>query len=317
MMKKSIGTLLLIVGLVLIILLASGAYRLDEKEKAIITQFGKIVGEPVTAPGLHFKVPFIQDVTFFEKRIMEWSGDATQIPTKDKRFIWVDSTARWVIDDPKLYFTSVRIEREAQSRLDDILNSAMKEVISSLDLIESVRSSNREFVFVDDMMGATDEMTEAKLTEITVGRHKIGERVKVIASDKLERMGIKLVDIRLRRINYVESVRTKVYDRMISERNRMAEFFRSEGEGRRMEIEGQKEKELKKILSGAYKEAEEIRGRADAEATRIYAEAYNADPEFYGFLKTLEGYKNTVGAGTDLILSTDSDYFRFLKSIDQ
>lgn len=312
MIKKALPGLIFLLFVVALILYSSAAYIVDETEQVIITQFGKPVGKAITDPGLHFKTPFVQDVNRFEKRIMEWDGDKSQVPTKDKRFIWVDSTARWRIIDPLLFFRSVQIVSKAHSRMDDILNSATNEVLSSLNLIESVRSSNREFQLGDDEFSTEYDVSDY---QIEVGRHLIGERIKKIAESKVKKLGIELVDIRLRRINYVQEVREKVYDRMISERKRMAAHFRSQGEGEKMRIEGELQKTLKTITSNAYKQAEEIRGQADAQAAKIYADAYNADPEFYGFLKSLETYKTTVANGVDLILTTDNDYFKYFKTI--
>lgn len=315
MMSRALAVLVGIGALLVLILFFSAAYTVDETEQVIITQFGRPVGEPVLTPGLHFKTPFIQEVHSFEKRVMEWDSVKREIPTKEKRYIQVDSTARWRIADSLTYFKTVRTEANAQSRLDDFLESAMREVIASLNLIESVRSTNRPFtVSKDELFQDSDE--EATY-QIAVGRHKIGEQIQDICVPKLNEFGIELLDVRLRRINYIESVRREVYKRMISERQRMAEYYRSEGMGMRMEIEGRTQKDQKIIESGAYRTAEEIRGEADAEATRIYAEVYGADPEFYAFLKTLESYEHTLDEGLDLILTTDSDFFRFLKSMGE
>jgi membrane protease subunit HflC len=314
MKSKAIAVLVVILVVVFLIAFFAAAYTVDETEQVIITQWGRPVGDPILTPGIHFKTPFIQEVHRFEKRIMEWDSDHREIPTKDKKFIKVDATARWRIEDPLKYFKAVNNEIAAQTRLDDIVGGATKNVITSLDLIESVRSTNREFAVVEeDMFGASMDMEEYN---IDVGRHKLGERIKTQANPDLKDFGIELLDVRLRRINYVESVRREVYQRMISERNRMAEFYRSEGAGKQMEIEGKREQELKTIESGAYKQAEDIRGQADAEAVKIYAEAYSADPEFYAFLKTLESYETIMDEGVELILTTDSDFFKYLKSMD-
>lgn len=314
MRSKGIAVLLGFVAFIFVALFFSSAYIVDMTEQVIITRFGKPVGDPILDPGLHFKTPFVEDVHRFEKRVMEWDSDHREIPTNDKKFIKVDATARWRIDNALAYFKTVGTEYNAQLRLNDIVGGATKDVITSVDLIESVRSTNREFAIVDDTVGEAYDMEEYR---IDVGRHEIGKRIKERANPNLEEFGIQLLDVRLRRINYVESVRREVYQRMISERNRMAEFYRSEGAGKQMEIEGEREKELKIISSDAYRQAEEIRGEADAEAVRIYAEAFGEDPEFYSFLKTLESYENSIGEGTDLILTTESDFFRYLKTITE
>ncbi|MFH2002128.1 MAG: protease modulator HflC [Planctomycetota bacterium] len=301
-------------ALILAILFFSAAYTVDMAEQVIITRFGKPVGDAIIDPGLHFKTPFVEDVHRFEKRVMEWDSDHREIPTNDKKFIKVDATARWRIKNPLEYFKRIGNEFNAQSRLNDIVGGATKDVITSLDLIESVRSTNREFSMMEETFEGQNDMGDYK-TE--VGRHKISKRIQERAKPSLEEYGIELIDVRLRRINYVESVRSEVYQRMISERNRMAEFYRSEGAGKQMEIEGEREKELKIISSEAYRQAEEIRGQADAEAVRIYAEAFGQDPEFYSFLKTLETYESTIDQGTDLILTTNSDFFKYLKSIGE
>jgi len=313
MKLKAIFVLILILGLVGVILFSSAAYTVDETEQAVITQFGRPVGAPVLDPGLHFKTPFIQDVHRFEKRIMEWDSENNEVPTKDKKFIQVDCTARWRIVDPLEYFKKVQTEAKAQSRLDDIVEGAIHEVIPSLELIESVRTSNRPFLAVD---AAFKTEYDSEEYTITTGRHKIGEMIRDICTPKVEPFGIELVDVRLRRINYVKQVRDDIYHRMISERNRIAEYYRSEGLGKQLEIEGKREKELKTIESKAYRDAEEIKGKADAEAASIYALAYGEDPEFYAFLTTLEAYETTITQGVDLILTTDSDFFRYLKSMD-
>ena len=313
MKSKALMTLMALVAFVLLVVFFAAAYTVDETEQVIITQFGRPVGAPILTPGLHFKKPFIQEVHRFEKRVMEWDSLKREIPTKEKRYIQVDSTARWRISDPLEYFKKVRTEANAQSRLDDFLEGATREVIASLNLIESVRSTNRPFSIEDDQL--TQEIDRSTY-EIEVGRHKIGQRIQEICISKLKDFGIELLDVRLRRINYIESVRREVYHRMIYERQRMAEYYRSEGMGKRMEIEGQTQKDLKIIESNAYRQAQEIRGQADAEAARVYAEAYGADPDFYAFLKTLESYEKTMGEEMDLIMSTNSDFFKYLKTME-
>ncbi len=311
---KGLTVLVLIVAAVGLIILFNAAYTVDETEQVIITQWGKPVGDPITKPGLQFKVPFIQDVNRFEKRLMEWDGDEEQVPTLDKKFILVDSTARWLIKDPLKFFTSVRNEMGAQSRIDDIVDGATRAVISSLNLIETVRTTNRKFADDEDQLIKSEKDLEQ--FHVDVGRHEIGVMIKEKCIPELEPFGIVLVDVRLRRINYVPDVRRKVYDRMKSERRRMAEFYRSEGLGKKAGIDGQREKELRIISSGAYRKAEEIRGEADAEATKVYAESYGADPEFYAFLKKLESYKEALAGRVNLVISTDSFFFSLLKNPD-
>ncbi len=309
-MKATSLTVLFIV-FVVAFLLFNAAYTVDETEQVIITQWGKPVGDPISEPGLKFKTPFIQNVNRFEKRLIEWDGDAEEMPTLDKKFIWVDLTARWRIQDPLKFYLSVKDEMGAQARIDDIVDGATRAIVSSLNLIETVRTTNREFsVTVDQGYMAEKDMSDF---QVEVGRHEIGVRIKERCASQLEPYGVELVDVRLRRINYVSEVRRKVYDRMISERKRMAEYYRSQGEGEKAKIDGKREKELRSIASEAYKTAEEIRGKADAEATKIYAESFGADPEFYAFLKTLESYKAALTGDVNLVISTDSSFFSLIK----
>jgi membrane protease subunit HflC len=304
------GVILIVVALLLFVFLPSAFFTLDETEQAIITQFGKPVGDARTEPGLHLKVPFIQQIHLFDKRWMAWDGDANQITTKDKKFIWVDAYARWRISDPLKYFQSVRDERGAQSRLDDIIDGETRNAVASFNLIEIVRSSNRQFEITEELV---EFMAPEAQAEIMGGRDELTRTVLTQASKVTPNFGIELVDVQFKRINYVEEVRSKVYERMISERQRIAERSRSEGQGRAAEIRGQKEKELKAIESEAYKTAEEIRGDADGEATGIYARAYTKDPDFYQFLKTLDTYRESLGDDVTLILSSDSEFLKFLK----
>lgn len=309
-MKATTLTILVVLA-VGAFLLFNSAYTVDETEQVIITQWGKPVGDPITDPGIKFKTPFIQNVNRFEKRLIEWDGDAEEMPTLDKKFIWVDLTARWRIQDPLKFYRSVKDELGAQARIDDIVDGATRALVSSLNLIETVRTTNRTFTISDDQ-GYRSEKDVSEF-HVEVGRHEIGVRIKDRCTAQLEPFGIGLVDVRLRRINYVQEVRNKVYDRMISERKRMAEYYRSQGEGEKAKIDGQREKELRSISSEAYKTAEEIRGKADAEATKIYAESFGADPEFYAFLKTLESYKAALAGDVNLVISTDSSFFSLLK----
>jgi membrane protease subunit HflC len=304
---------LIIVGaaiLVLIVLL-SAFYVVSETNQVIITQFGEPIGGAITSPGLHIKVPFIQKANYFEKRWLEWDGDANEIPTKDKKYIWVDTYARWRISDPLVFFQRVRDERGAQSRIDDIIDGETRNAIANFDLIEIVRSTNREFEITEET-----EILElaSAIPEIETGREKIAQIILENSSKTTPEIGVELKDVQIKRINYVDEVQQKQFDRMISERQRIASKYRSEGDGRSAEIRGQKERELKKIQSEAYRTAQEIKGKADAEATQIYANAYNLDPEFYQFMKTLEIYRTIMDKETWLLLSTDSEFLKYLKS---
>jgi len=307
---------LIIIGaaaFIVFLLIASAAYIVGETEQVIITQFGKPVGAPITTPGMHFKLPFIQNVNRFDKRFLEWDGDPNQIPTKDKRFIWVDSYARWHITDPLLFFQRLRDERVAQSRLDDILDGETRNAIANHDLVEVIRSTNRELQFGDIVEEVLE--TEAAI-EIKHGRDKITRIIIENASPRVTELGIELLDLRLKRINYVEEVQQKIYERMIAERQRIADKFRSEGQGEAAKILGDKERDLNEIESEAYRTAQEINGKADGEATTIYARAYNqsnSSRDFYQFIKTMETYQNTLTKNDWLVLSTKGDFFKFLR----
>jgi len=303
----------LIIALV-VLTIANPLYMVKEYEQVIITQFGRPVGDPVDKPGLHLKIPFIQKVHRFEKRFLEWDGDANQLPTKDKRFIWVDTYARWHITDPLLYFQRLRDERGAQTRLDDILDGETRNAIASYDLVEVVRSTNR-----DPERGELLPEDEAQLERIQHGRDHIVDEILTNARTRTADLGIEILDVEFKRINYVQEVQQKVYERMIAERRRIADRFRSEGEGQASRIRGEKERELLRIQSEAYRQAQEIKGRADAEATGIYAAAYDRNDQsrdFYRFLKTLETYEETVDAQTSLILSTESEFYRYLNGTE-
>jgi membrane protease subunit HflC len=296
-----------------LIIVGSAAFVVTETEQVIITRFGKPVGDPIINPGINFKIPLIEEANFFEKRFLEWDGDPNQVPTKDKRFIWVDTYARWRITDPLLFFQRLRDERGAMSRLDDILDGEVRDAIANHDLVEVVRTSNR-IPQVDEELTGVDETD--LLSEIKDGREIITRVILKNGAERIKDLGIELLDLRFKRINYVQEVREKVYDRMIAERKRIADKYRSEGEGEASKILGQKERELKKITSEAFKTSEEIRGKADAAVTRIYASAYNrsADTrEFYKFLKTMETYEATFNQDDWLILSSDSDFYKYLK----
>jgi len=308
--------LAIIIGIVVVLGLlgaAGGMFIVDETEQVVVTQFGEPKGEPITEPGLKFKKPFIQVANYFDKRFLEWDGDPNQVPTRDKRFIHVDTYARWRITDPLKYFQRLRTEQGAQSRLDDILDGETRNVIAKHDLIEVVRSSNREFAISEEIaeMIAGESETERE-ERIEKGRGALEAEVLAAAQMRTSDLGIEILDFRFKRINYVEEVRLEVYSRMISERTRIAEQFRSEGGGEAARINGEKERELKQITSEAYRLAQEIAGRADAEAADIYAAAYNADPEFYRFVKTMEVLKETLDEQTVLVLSTDNDFLRYL-----
>ena len=301
----------ILVGIVIflaLIVLGNALYSVDQTQQAVITQFGKPI-KVITEPGLQVKKPFVQQVTFFDKRILRWDGRATQIPTRDKKYIWVDTCAWWKISDPLKFLQSVRDETGAQARLDDVIESAVRNYITDNILLEVVRDTNR--VMEISEMGLKRKEIEK---EIKKGREKISRGILKEASKLMPQYGIKLIDVRIKRINYVDSVQKRVYARMIAERKQIAAEYRSEGEGLRSEILGRREKELKKIQSAAYMKAQQIMGKADATAVDIYAKAYSKDPEFYSFLNTLNTYKKTLGKNTWLILSTDSDYFKYLKS---
>jgi membrane protease subunit HflC len=308
------GTIGIIIGALLAIVLLNSIYILDETKQAIVTQFGRPVGDPRTDPGLNFKVPFLHKVQFFDKRYLEWDGDKNQVPTKDKKFIFVDTYARWEITNPLQFFIRLRDERSAQSRLDDILDGETRNAVASHDLLDLVRSSNREPEITEEFM----EEIEI-LEDITVGRARIEKIVLEKANERTADLGVRILDFRFKRMNYVDEVRDRVYDRMISERNRIADQFRSEGQGEARKIEGNKERDLAKIQSEAFKLAEEIKGRADAEATDIYASAYNKNRtsvDLYKFLRTMESFEKSMDENTSLVISSDSEFFRYLKRLN-
>ncbi|HCP44412.1 MAG TPA: protease modulator HflC [Deltaproteobacteria bacterium] len=333
---------------------ANAIYAVYENEQVIITQFGKPVGDAISDPGLHVKTPFVQKVNRFEKRFLEWDGDPNQVPTRDKRFIWVDTMARWRISDPLLFFQRLRDEAGAQSRLDDILDGETRNTIAKHNLIEIVRSSNAKLEDSSPESGATDsgaspapaeqgepvadadaptpegleppsgdgtEDAETppfdgsdELSGFVVGRSALAREVLESSSEAVRDLGIEILDVRFKRINYQEEVRREVYTRMISERKRIAEQYRSEGQGEAASITGDKERELKVITSEAYRTAVEIKGQADAKAADIYADAYNRSPEFYAFVKSMELYPETLGKDTELVLSTEGDFLRYVSN---
>jgi membrane protease subunit HflC len=289
-------------------LLLSSVYVVNETQQVVITQFGEPVGQPVTTPGLHFKVPFVQDANYFDKRFLEWDGSPNQIPTKDKRFIWVDSYARWRISDPLLFFQRLRDERGAQSRLDDILDGETRNAIARNNLVEVVRTSNRDPASIP----AETEET-AVLEQIQLGRQAITRQILATTSPRVKEFGIELMDFQFKRINYVDQVQNDVFQRMIAERKRVAERYRSEGAGEAARISGERERDLQRIQSEAYRTAQETRGKADAQATRIYAEANNRDAAFYAFTKSMEAYESAVDAKTILILTTNGELLKYLE----
>jgi membrane protease subunit HflC len=318
-MKRTISiTILAFLGIALFVL-ASSLYTVSEVEQAIITQFGKPVGTPVTTAGLKIKVPFIQDVNLIDKRVLEWDGSPSDMPTKDKLYVSVDLFARWRIVDPLQYFLRLHDERSAQSRLDDILGSETRNAVAKHELIEIIRTTKDRVPLRDTLVtDAGRELHVGSLVPIQKGRKLVEQEILSEAAEKVRVFGIELLDIRFKRINYNESVRPKIYDRMTSERRQIAERFLSEGNGEAARIRGNRVRDLNKIQSEAYQQVEEIRGVADAKATEIYARAYNQSPEsvaFYEFTRTMQSYKSIIAENTTLVLSTDSDLFKFLKGM--
>lgn len=325
-MKQAAFAVFAVILIVALLIVSGSFYTVHETEQAIITEFGELKGDPITEAGLKFKIPFIQRVNRFEKRVLAWDGHANEMPTKDKLYILVDTFARWEIQDPRQFFLALRDERSAQSRLDDILGSETRNAVAKHDLIEIIRTTKEREVDVsavpeglEELEGGQDEPKISQLEPITKGRSVIEEEIQDNAKDKLAQFGIELLDIRFKRINYNVTVRKRIYERMISERQQIAELFRSEGAAKAARILGDKELELKKIQSEAYKTIQSIRGDADAEATQIYAGAYNQNAQaadFYEFLKTMETYPKVLSEDTTVILSTDSDLFKFLKRMN-
>lgn len=310
------GPIIIIVLLVAAVVVYQSAYIVNETEQVVVTQFGRIIGSPVTSPGLKFKVPFIQNANYFPKNLLSWDGDPGQIPTLDKTFIYVDTFARWKIVDPVKFFQTVNNPFNAIGRLNDIIDPAVRDFITSNRLIEVVRNSNRELNTTE--VGREDEQTQRRPSlAVNIGRQKITEGILKESQPKLAKFGIELVDVKIKRINYVEEVRQSVYNRMIAERKQIAEKFRSEGKGEAQKIRGDKERELKLITSEAYRVAQEKKGKADAESTKIYAEAYGVDPEFYSFVRTLEIYRESLDVKNTLVLSTDSEFLKYFKSLPE
>ena len=307
---KSKGFMIVLIVLAFL-LISGGVYTVDETEQVVVTQFGKVVDEPKKDPGLYFKVPFIQNANYFPKNLQEWDGDPGQIPTLDKTFIWVDTFARWKIVDPLKFFQTVNNLTGALSRLDDIIDAAVRNLITSYPLIETVRRTDRELDTFE--LGLEDLKDRRDLGSVKLGRQKIVKGIMEQARPKLAEFGIEVVDVKIKRLNYVEEVQRSVFSRMIAERNQIAEKFRSEGTGEARKIEGDKEKEMKRITSEAYKTAQEVMGKADGTATKIYADAFGLDPDFYSFVKTLQIYKETLDKDSSLVLSTDTEFFKYLK----
>jgi modulator of FtsH protease HflC len=312
---QAISAILGVLLLAAVILLFASVYTLDESRQAIVVQFGRPVGEPVTRAGLHFKLPFVQEVRQLDKRLLSWDGDPNQIPTRGEQFISVDTTARWRIVEPLRFLQSVGDERGAQLRLNDILDSVVRDHISASDLVDIVRSKDWKISERDlqraQVVGEGDE--EILLQEVKTGREELVRSILAQAQSQMHEYGIELVDLRIKRVDYVESVQQRVFERMIAERQRIAEQFRSEGEGKAAEIEGETTRLLDEVRSEAKRKAEVIRGQADAEATRVYNEAFGADPEFYTFFRTLESYGRSLGRDVTLVLGADSEYFRYLR----
>jgi len=318
-MNKTVQLALLIVLGIGGYVAASSIYTVSEIEQVIITQFGKPVGEPVTTAGLKLKLPFVQNVNPIDKRVLEWDGNPSDMPTKDKLYISVDLFARWRITDPLQYFLRLRDERSAQSRLDDILGSETRNAVAKHELIEIIRTTKDRVPLRDALLtDAEKDLDMGLLVPITKGRQLVEREIFAAAAEKIRVFGMELLDIRFKRINYNESVRPKIYDRMISERRQIAERFLSEGNGEAARIRGNRVRDLNKIQSEAYRQVEEIRGVADAKATEIYATAYNQSPqsvEFYEFTRTMQAYRSIIADNTTLVLSTGSDLFQFLEGM--
>jgi membrane protease subunit HflC len=305
--------IIILASIVIIILINLSTYIVQEKDQVVITQFGRPVGKAITEPGIYFKVPFIQVTNYFEKRYMEWNGDPNQVPTKDKKFIFVDTYARWQITDPLQFFKRLTNERGAQSRIDDILDGDTRNFIAKNNIEEAVRTSNRTPVSSDS------ELIIDSLAVIYVGREKIQNMILESANKQTADLGIEILDFRFKRINYVQEVQDQVYERMKSERFRIADKFRSEGQGEASRINGEKERELKNIQSGAFRDAELIKGKADATAAAIYAQAYNRSSQsrsLYSFLKSMETFEKTFNEKTSIFISTDSELYKYLKKTD-
>ena len=311
-MKTQTIALLIVVGAVFLGFAAS-AYVVDETEMVVVTRLKRVVGEPITKPGLNFRWPGIEQPNYFLKNIQEWDGEPGQIPTLDKTYIWVDTFARWRITDPVAFFETVTDRETAMKRLDDIINPAVRNAVTSHHLIETVRNSNRQMSSLEQVDSGNSEALDPSEYKIKTGREKLSKEILKASQPKLEKFGIELIDVKIKRVNYIQKVQESVYGRMIAERNQMAEGIRSEGRGEAFRIAGDKEKELRGIQSTAYRTAQEIKGKADAEATKIYAEAYSQDPEYYSFTKALEVYKTAFNEKSRVVLATDSEFLGYLK----
>jgi len=312
-MNKAFAPIAAVVA-VIVILVFSSAFVIDQAEQGIIVQFGEPIGDVITEPGLHWRIPFIQEVRRFDKRLLSWDGDVSQIPTLGREFIIVDTTARWRIQDPLQFLRSVRDENGARTRLDDILDSVVRDIVSGTELEEIVRSADWEVNVESLTEEELSALAETELERPQKGRAQLEQEMLAAASRLMPGLGIELVDVRIKRINYIDSVAMQVESRMIAERRAIAARFRSEGEGRSQEILGDMERQLRQIRSESERRAQEIIGAADAEATRIYGEAFGADPEFYAFFKTLESYR-ALGQNTTLMIDAESDFFRYLQSV--
>lgn len=310
-MKNTYLIILFVIGLAGLAFFSS-VYIVDETEQVVITQFRRVVGEPVIEPGIHFRIPILHEANFYPKNIQSWDGEPGEIITQDKTYIWVDTFARWRIVDAIAFIINTRDMPTAQSRLSEIINPAVRDAITSHRLIEAVRNSNRKMTSLEQLEIVPLEGSDADYT-IQTGRANLTRKIVEASQPKLEKFGLELLDVKIKRINYVQKVRDSVYNRMIAERNQMAEKIRSEGRGEAQRIEGNKEKDYREIISDAYRVAEEIRGNAEAEATRIYADAYNVDPEFYSFTKTLDVYGTSLAEKSRVVMSTDSELLRYLK----
>ena len=307
------GTLLIAI-IIAIGFVISSAYIVDETEQVVVTRLGKVVGVPIKDPGLYFRIPFFDTPNRFPKTLLEWDGDPGQIPTLEKTYIWVDMFARWKITDPIKFFQTVNNTTSALNRLDDIIDPATRNFITSHRLIEAVRTTSRSMDLSESGVDVKSQEEHDAVYAISTGRDKITKGITKQAQPKLAKFGIELVDVKIKRINYVQEVRRSVYNRMIAERNQIAEKFRSEGKGEARKILGEKERDLKQITSEAYRTAQEIKGKADAKSTKLYADAYGVDPDFYSFIQTLEIYSQSLDKDSSLVLSTDSDFLKYLKS---
>ncbi len=304
-----IGTLAFAAAFVLF----TSAFVVDETRQVVLTRFGQIVREPITQPGLAWKWSVLEEAHKFPKNLQQWDGQPGEIPTLDKTYIWVDTFARWRIVDPRAFLQTAGNVETALKRLDEIIDPAMRNAITSEPLIETVRKSDRKLDTFEEGVEFSDQ---SPIGKVSVGRRKITERVKAAAAAKVADFGIELVDVKIKRLNYIEKVRNSVYDRMIAERKQIAEKFRSEGQGEARKILGDREKELKRITSEAYRTAQQIKGKADGQAAAIYAGAFGRDPEFYSFLRTMELYRESLGKDAQVVLSTDSEFLKYLKTPD-